>query len=442
MRLFGCLIIIIPVILYLIFRDKRKGFFAPKNTYTFLYIIKVVVGVISFSDVHNVTEENDFLRYAMLNDDSFFKYCFFQSIGYILVLWGINYFEKKQIVPKKGNEAILNKKVANSYLFWGIAFFIVGTMGFMLIMSKVGGIWYFFSNLHLRRYLVSDLDFDSMILSFVNKGPLLLIFAKKYTGKKITPFDIVLVIAAGIMSGLGGRKALIMLSIECVFIYHFAIHRIKVKEFFKPSYIISGLALFLFFSTYSKFRREGAMDEFVNNPVEFYVENSGDGIMSSLSGESYVPFYVLIVDHFTNHDYWYGSSFGGLTTAIIPSSFYPQKPPVDDGMYLYSIAQGRSDVRPVMPTKSLDGTSWPLETFGSMYANFGFLGVIFGMALLGLVIGWFYKKMIREGYSFLWLIMYIQVLFTFELSTLRIFQTFLTFVTMGLVYMFVKKIRF
>lgn len=440
MRLFGCVIIVIPVILYFFFCNKKKGFFAPKNTYTFLYIIKIVISVITFSNPDNITEENDYLREAMLNDDSFFNFCILQSIGYILVLYGINYFEKHIVVPRRKTDTIIGNKVSESYLFWGTSFFIIGALGFILIMNKVGGIWYFFSNLQLRRYLVSDLDFESMMLSFVNKGPLLLIFAKKYTGKKISFFDVMLVVAAGIMSGLGGRKALIMLSIECVFIYHFAIQKIRFRVFLKPSYIVASIVLFLFFSTYSKFRREGAMDDFLENPVGFYFENSEGGIMSSLSEESYVPFYVLIINHFTNHEYWYGASFHGLATAIIPSSFYPQKPPVDDGMYLYSIAQGRSDVHPVMPTKSLNGTSWPLETFGSMYANFGFVGVLGGMLILGLVIGWFYKKMILENFSFLWLTMYIEVIFTFELSTLRIFQTFLTFITMALVYLFVKKI--
>ena len=114
---------------------------------------------------------------------------------------------------------------------------------------------------------------------------------------------------------------------------------------------------------------------------------------------------------------------------------------VDDGMYLYSIAHGRPNVKPVMPAKALDGTSWPLETFGSMYANFGVFGVFIGMLLIGMIIGWSYRKMVLEKFSFLWLLMYIHILFSFEISTLRIFQTFIFFISIFVISFIVKKIH-
>ena len=107
-------------------------------------------------------------------------------------------------------------------------------------------------------------------------------------------------------------------------------------------------------------------------------------------------------------------------------------------MYLYSIGQGRNDILPPMPTKSLDYSSWPLETFGSMYANFGPLGLLFGMAIVGLVIGWFYKKMVMSDCNFFYIMMYIQVLFAFELSTLRIVQIIISFVIIYILSILIK----
>lgn len=439
MRVIGCILVILPIIFFLLIRNKKEDFFSPKSAFTFLYFIEIVLSVWQLTSVDSIREENGFLYSALIDDSCFLKYCILQSISYILVMFGINTIQKKT-TNKEVNCVSISPALAHSYLVWGILFYIIGVVGFFLIMRKVGGIVYFFSNLQYRRLLVRDLDFETMLLSFLNNAPLLIIFSKRYSGKKMSIVDILLIILAGLMSGLGGRKALLMLFIECIFIYHFAIKRINIKVFLKPVYILLAVFLFFFFSLYSQLRREGAVEEFLNNPIAFYQENSEDGVLSTVAGESYVPFYIAIIDYFRDHEYWHGASFKGLLTAPIPSSFYKQKPPVDDGMYLFSIAQGNPNIKPVMPASSLDGTSWPLETFGSMYANFGTIGVLVGMLILGLIIGWSYKKMILSGSSFLWLLMYVNVLFTFELSTLRIFQVFLSFVTLAIVSFFANKI--
>ena len=442
MRVVGCIFIILPVILYFLFRNKSDDFFSPKTAFSFLYILKVVLSVLELTNVNGLRfdEDDGFLYFAIIDDNVFFNYCILQSISYVLILVGIDSVQKRT-----RNSQISNVKysssLARSFMLWGVLFFIIGLLGFVLIMRRVGGLVYFFSNLHLRRYLVRDLDFETMLLSFANKGPMLIVFSKKYSGKKITLIDILLIVLTGIMVGLGGRKALIMLVIECLFIYHFAIKRIRIKNLLKPSYILLAITLFLFFSVFSKFRREGAMEEFLNNPIEFYQENTSGSVLSTIAGESYVPFYISIVYYFQDHPYWYGSSFKGLLTAPVPSSIYPEKPPVDDGMYLYSIAHGNTSIKPVMPARMLDGTSWPLETFGSMYANFGPIGVIIGMIILGLIIGWSYKKMIDSNYSFLWLLMYVTILFSFELSTLRLFQVFISFITLAIVAYLANRIR-
>ena len=132
--------------------------------------------------------------------------------------------------------------------------------------------------------------------------------------------------------------------------------------------------------------------------------------------------YYQLVEYFKTHDFWMGRTFLGLITAFIPSSLFPAKPPVDDGTYLYSIANGRTDIIPPMPFNKLNGSSYPLETFGSMYGNFGIIGLVVGMILLGVVYKYFYKKMIGSSYSLFSVVIYTQVIFTFQLSTLRIFQ--------------------
>jgi len=133
---------------------------------------------------------------------------------------------------------------------------------------------------------------------------------------------------------------------------------------------------------------------------------------------------MTIIDYFKTHALWLGKSFIGLVTAIIPSSLYTGKPPVDDGTYLYSICQGRTNIVPPMSFGNLDGSSYPLETFGSMYANFGIVGLFVGMIVLGGIYGYAYRKIKKNSYDLFSVVIYTQIIFTFQLSTLRIFQLF------------------
>lgn len=437
MRLFSLVIILLPVLLFFIY-NKKKDFLNPSTAFSFLYTLKVVLPTIIYSFSENIYIADDFfLERSLYNDDVFIKYTIIQSIGYCMVLIGIGMHKIKSTNNDVADE-IENKSDSHRYKFWGYCFYLLGVVGFFMVMSKVGGIIFFFSNLGQRTYLVRDLDFETYLLSLLNYAPLVLIYSKKWTKEKIKLSDIILVVLAGIMVGLGGRKALIMLVIECAAVYHYVVKPIKIKQFLNVKIITIYCFIFLFFTTYSKLRTPGAFEEFVNDPVEFYVGKNEGGLTRSLAGESYVPFYVSIVDYFDSNDKWYGDSFLGLLSAFIPSSFYPDKPPVDDGMYLYSIAHGTS-VDPPMPTRELDGTSWPLETFGSMYANFGVVGVIVGMLLLGYIISFSFKKMVYSNYQFKYVIFYIIMLFTFEISTLRIVQALLAFVILSFVQLVIKR---
>lgn len=437
LRVLSFLTILFPVIFFLL-TNKKRSFLYPPTGFTYLYIIKIVIPTITYCFVSNVYIANStFLERSLSNDSVFLKYTILQSIGYCMVLLGMRFINTKNL-PTYSNIIQNNEQISARYKTWAYVFLIIGIIGFYIVMSHVGGVLYFFSNLGLRTYLVKDLDFETRLLSFLQYAPIILIYSKKWTKDPIRLWDIVLIIICGLMVGLGGRKALIMLFIESAIIYHYVVSPINFKKVLNAKIIIVVCFVLFFFSTYSKLRVPGAYDEFMNDPIGFYFDKNEDGLASTLVSETYVPFYVSVVDYFDTHERWYGASFASLFTAFIPSSLFPEKPPVDDGMYLRSIALG-VNARPPMPAKSLDGSSWPLETFGAMYANFGPLGVICGMFLLGIILSLWYKKMIKNNFKFKYLIFYVMLLFTFEISTLRIVQLIMSFVLLSFVQFIIEK---
>ncbi len=436
MRIISIIVILLPVIAYFS-TSKKKDFLNPAIAFTVLYILKIVIPTIVYSYLPNVPIAGYFFLEASLYDDEvFFKYTIVQSIGYCMVLCGISMIKikKRRATMGKSTDRLKSRR----YKICGYFFYLLGVIGFVMVMSKTGGIVYFLSNIGRRIEMIKDLDFETKLLSLLNYAPLILVYSKRWTKDKIRLLDIILIVLAGLMVGLGGRKALIMLLIESVAIYHFVVKPIKIKRFLNVKVISISCMVLIFFTTYSKLRRPGAFDEFVKDPIGFYLMSNEGGLTNSLVSESYVPFYVSIVDYFDKHDKWEGASFFSLPSAFIPSSFYPNKPPVDDGMYLYSIAHG-TNVHPPMPTRELDGSSWPLETFGAMYANFGSVGVILGMLLLGCVISYSFKRMVLSNYQFKYVILYIVTLFTFEISTLRIVQLVTIFITLSFIQFVIEK---
>lgn len=118
------------------------------------------------------------------------------------------------------------------------------------------------------------------------------------------------------------------------------------------------------------------------------------------------------------------------------------KPSVDDGMYLYSICLGREDIQPVMSVSSLDLSSYPLETFGAMYANFGIFGVIVGFWILGRIIGHTYYTMINSEHNKLfYILIYTSTIVSFQLSTLRVEQFIISYIKWCVIFEILVRVR-
>lgn len=424
MRVIVGLFSLLPLLTWLLTHKKYKDIAAPYNLFTFLYIINVMIPILSYVNVSAVNEISEsYIRNAVLNNITFSKYVILQTLSYYFVIFGT----KLRLINRK--KSYDSKRISNSsygkkkYLYMGILFWIIGTIAFFGIMRKVGGIYYFFTHLQYRASLTRNIDFLSWILPFVNYGVLLIIYSYKGSDNPLNIKIIFLIIVSGIMSGLGGRKALIILFMEAILLYHYTIKEIDIKNFIKIKYILGIVVLYLFFILMSKFRTEGAVETFLNNPI-FFILDSNKGLIDTIQSESYVRYFMALIEYFKSHSLWLGRSFLGLITSIIPSSLFPGKPPVDDGTYLYSICKGRTDIVPPMPFNQLNGSSLPLETFGSMYANFGVIGLFMGMTILGIIYGYFYRKMKRSSYSLFSVVIYTQIIFTFQLSTLRMFQLF------------------
>jgi len=195
----------------------------------------------------------------------------------------------------------------------------------------------------------------------------------------------------------------------------------------------------LLYASFILFLRDaGGVSNFSQDSTTSDTQNPIVGILSNLS---YVPQYTYIVNNYSAENYWYGASIKDLAISFIPSQIVPDKPPVDDGVYIRNNAAGK-DYTPSTPFAKMIPTGWPPQTLGIGWVNFGLVGVIILSYLLGVFYKIFANWLINSTY--LW-VKFIGVysLLNFHISVLRIVQ-FITIllVTLIIYYLsiFVKRL--
>ena len=239
---FGCFSII-PVITWILLYRKQRELMDPVNIYTLIYMINTMLPIILFSlDSGNAAIGNRYLRCAVENDSLFIKYVLLQVFAYYLVVGGmhINIPIKLHMKDRVSYYLAVCQDDGNKkYVIWGCLFWIVGFFAFFMIMRQVGGIYYFFTNLQHRTTLMRNIDFWSWLLTLMNYACLFFVYALKGTSKKPRIPLIVILCISGIMVGLGGRKALLMLLLEAIIVYHYSVKRFALKDLFKIKYIFA-----------------------------------------------------------------------------------------------------------------------------------------------------------------------------------------------------------
>lgn len=202
-----------------------------------------------------------------------------------------------------------------------------------------------------------------------------------------------------VLSVAGGRGPFLTYTLTVGMCYTYFIKPIKVVSVkLLPVYV--GLVAFFVGMSGLRYGNDDMGD--------ILAENS----LSIFSGNSYVDIQVGIQDYFDNHDHWWGKTFANFHEAFIPRSLYPNKRPVDEGVYYFTaIYEGG----PVFDQKEYIN-SWPPGTLGSMYANFGYLGIIIGAFLLAYLHKFIYSLFIGNKNNILFVYVYSFVAIKFQLT--------------------------
>lgn len=399
------------------YHDKKDIFHPITFTSIFLFITNIPF-------LYIVLKDKKFIDYRILNfvnldklSGSIGTVSFLMALGFIAFTFGV-YCSNKQTKRMPVKYKLNGKK----YVIISFIAIIVTIVSYLMFLNRVGGINFILNNLEHRAQFTNGnglLLLMTELLLFISLG---LIYKKNFKINKI--YFCLIIISLTIYMfmniSLGGRKPVLLALLVILMMIHYSVKKLEIYRF---KYLITIILLLFYIVAVPIIRQPDFIEELDNRPSVLFEELNTKSI-NQLRDISYINTYIFVYIYFKNHEKWHGKIYSNLTTSFIPSTIYDDKPPVDEGVYIRTLLEGR-EVNPNDSFKNLYPSSWPPETFGNGYMNFGVLGVLIFNFILGYIKGFLYHTMIKNR-LFIYIFIYSYVLINFEISNLRIVQTFST----------------
>lgn len=418
--LFMTLILSLTIfILIIIGRREDEGLFSPVIISLGLIFLTNVPYMISIALDYDIL--NDQIKFVISQSEigmAITKYTIVLIIGIISMLIGMRTRESRvfgHLIPSK----LLNENEAR-YSLSMIFAFLIGIIGYIIFFNSVGGIKVWLSMLSQRAEFTTGNGYLTSLMGFTQIATYIYICTFKYKNNKLKKIILtILIIAVAILSStLGGRKDTLLFLVFCFLVWNFAVK--PIKKIPVGSLILLPIIL-IYIVAVPLLRAPDGIQKYSENP-SLLIESIGDNLNTTTKQISYIDHQLFIMDYFTLDKLWLGKSYLDLLYAPIPRSVYNEKPPIDDGTYIRTLAQGK-EVSPPTAYDELYQSSWPPETFGAMYMNFSVIGVAIGMFILGFIYNAAYNYMVKSNYSLFSILIYGNIILNFHLSNLRIVQT-------------------
>jgi len=274
----------------------------------------------------------------------------------------------------------------------GIFLYALGVIIYLFFLKQIGGLISLWLQIGLRTTLTAGLGYIQAAYNSLIMVGLFLIYVATARKRQWLLLTVFMIGAVFILTSLGQRARVAMVIFVILLIHHYKVNNIRNILNFKMAVLIILMVSFLFFFVQVRrgnltFNYEGI--EFLSPENQFKID-----IIQRLG---IIERQIVVIGYFNEHDFWYGKLYESLLHAYKPRSSFPDKPPIDTGVYLNNIRQG-TVIHPPMPSNSLEPTSWP-DGYLAGYMSFGFIGLILISVISGLVFGFFYRLVVLSNFA-------------------------------------------
>jgi len=348
--------------------------------------------------VCNVTLEQAFLQYTIV-----------QTIALISLVAGMLVFRTKTQAIKP----VLEQYNYKSTKILSIIFFIVGSIAYMIFLSRIGGLLYLLRNLSNRVALQGGQHILNFLPLLVLSCLLLLLCIKiknKLSDKII--LTVFFIITLGVYSSFGSRENSLIFIIVLIVAVNYIVSKLEFnkKSLVRLSVLTFGLFIYILVIPAIRNSDQGKQ----------YTISQLFNIKKLVYNISYTYIDVFAANYFNKESAWYLDGYFDPVSALFAKSDKSNIPQVDQGVYFNSIVIYQKDFRPPLPRGEVSKTSWPTENFGFAYSNFLIPGVIIFFFLQGNIFSIAYKLLRSDIYNPVYFLLYVLIIFTFNFSSLRI----------------------
>ncbi len=426
------------ILLYFIFNiyNKNNDIFSPKSFFIIFTLFEIPF---AFQVINNLEILPLYARIHIKDFDQVFFIHFFNGILFIItVIFSLKIFNPKvNVFIKLFDSSSYNK---NKYLKVHIVLLILCILSFIFFLNSIGGLIYLLKNIDSKSSIIAGTGYSQALFTtsgFLSIGYLIIFYSleNKISFIKKTYFFLVLILVFLILASLGSRKTPILFILFTILMWNYHINKIKFISF--RNFLLGSIAL-IYFGSVPLFRTSGASEFYFNN-IDILFSDSLNNIFNFFQRFSELERSLMIYSLFNSDNLWLGKSFQDLLYSPIPRGLFPDKPPLDEGVYIYNIAHGNM-VSPSTPLNKMIAVGWPPNTITNMYINFSYLGVLFGGLIYGYFLKYFYNLTLALNYNPISIYLYSSAIFGNLAVTNRNIVSFLTMILFS--FILIKTIEF
>ena len=369
---------------YLLDRRRNKDIFSAVKLIAYFACIELFV-LVWFSIDSNSIEELIFEGLAPVFRDMQLVYLayFFSVIVYFSVSVGAflgSYGTGR--MPLLIDKLFLHSRAIGRKhgLFLGIFLYVLGVILFLLFLNQLGRLTSILTQFgRSSSTMTAGLGYLQTGYNLLTMLGIFLIYAATARKRQWLLLTVFIIGAVFMLTALGQRTPVGIMVFGILLMHHYKVKNIRNILNIRMAVLAILMVSFLFFFVQV---RGGGTNKFKVDVIKRL------GVIERQ---------VIVIGYFNEHDFWYGGLYESLLHAYKPRSSFPDKPPIDTGVYINTIRQG-TVIYPPVPANSLNPTSWP-DNYLAGYMSFGFIGLILVAVTSGLVFGFFYRLVLLSNFA-------------------------------------------
>jgi energy-coupling factor transporter transmembrane protein EcfT len=358
--------------------------FSPYFFFPFILVLYFLVSLFDFGKVEYF-EANKNILWPIL-------------VGLISYLAAVHIVQKKNwMFPSFGLKFLKGRTV---YFLYALG--LVGLISYIIMLwtGQIG-----IEDESVRRHLDPKLNFLSSFLWF---SVLFLICGRVVKEKELTNqrkriYLIILFVVLCLLVLMGYRTPIAIMCFTCLIVVHYTIKRIKLSWLLTFLFVV-GLALSLFgffrvmtedptkaFNSHEGPDVQRSEEEIDRDLILIRKMNETPKWVRGLTEASVTGRIVLskLMEYTDEHGYLYGKLHAGIFSTILPGEQLSPRMEITDMVNSLTIKKGKYITRP--------GRTTTPTLLGQFYVEGGYIAVIIGFALYGLILSMLYNQMKQAG---------------------------------------------